>query len=244
MDNEISILVVEDEGIIAQHIKMLLQDFGYNLSGVFTKFQKAVSAIEELKFDLLLTDINLGEGIDVRSGLQLASLAKKKKDCPVIFLTAFSDKETIKKATALAPSAYLVKPVNAANLFAAIQLAMENFVNNKIKSSTEEQETATYFFVKQGSDLVKILWADVYYLESVKNYVRIKSSQQSAAVLVRGSLKQVLQDMLPPTLEYSFIKINRSEVIAKEAIQRIEKGFVETSFGKFKLGSEFEKSKL
>lgn len=244
MDNEISILLVEDEGIIAQHIKILLQEFGYKVSGVFTKFQKAVAAIEESEFDLLLTDINLGDGIDTRSGLQLASLAKRTKDCPVIFLTAFSDKDTIKKATALAPSAYLVKPVNAANLFAAIQLAMDNFLNNRIKLPTEEQDTPTYFFVKQGNDLVKIVWADVYYLESVKNYVRIKSSQHGAAVLVRGSLKQVLQDMLPSTLENSFIKINRSEVIAKDAILKIEKGFVETSFGKFKLGSEFEKSKL
>lgn len=244
MDNEISIIVVEDEGIIAQHIKILLEEFGYKVSGVFTKFQKAVAAIEESEFDLLLTDINLGDGIDTRSGLQLASLAKKTKDCPVIFLTAFSDKDTIKKATALTPSAYLVKPVNAANLFAAIQLAMENFLNNRLKLPTEEQDTPAYFFVKQGNDLVKIVWADVYYLESVKNYVRIKSSQQSSAVLLRGSLKQVLQDMLPTKLENSFIKINRSEVIAKDTILKIEKGFIETSFGRFKLGGEFEREKL
>lgn len=243
MDNEISILIVEDEGLIAQHIKSLLQGFGYDIAGVFYKYQKAVTAIAELDFDVLITDINLGHGIEEKSGLQIAGLVKKKKDCPIVFLTAFSDRDTIKKAAGLSPSAYLVKPVNAANLFAAVQLAVDNFISQN-KPQLDKEEKPDYFFVKQGKQLIKIFWKEVYHLEYVKNYVKVRTTQQAAAVLIRDSLKQVMQDMVPGQYKSAFIKINRSEVITKKSILKIEKEFVETSFGKFRIGSEFDKSGL
>lgn len=239
MENEISILIVEDEALIARHMKALLEGFGYNIAGVFYKYQKAVAALTTLAYDVLITDIDLGSGIDEQSGLQLARQARQYKDCPVIFLTAFSDRDTIKKATALAPAAYLVKPVNAANLFAAVQLAVDNFItrNNPV-AGMEEQPG--YFFVKQGSNLVKIFWKDVYHLEYVKNYVKIRSTQQPAAVLIRGFLKQVMDNMLPTAYKNAFIKINRAEAIARKHILKIDKDFVETTYGKYKLGGEVD----
>ena len=243
MENEIGILLVEDEGLIARHIKTLLQEFGYAVTAVCYKYQTALKAIAETEFDVLVTDINLGNGIDEKSGIQIARHVKETKECPVIFLTAFSDRETIKKATALSPSAYLVKPVNAANLFAAVQLAVDNFMNRN-KPAEQREETPDYFFIKQGSQLVKIFWKEVYHMESVKNYVKISSTRQSTAVLVRDSLKQVMQDMVPPLYKPGFVKINRSEVIAKNTILKVEKEFIETTFGKYKLSSEFDRGEL
>ncbi len=243
MENEISILIVEDEGLIAHHIKTLLQSFGYSIAGVFYKYQKALIAIDELRFDVLITDINLGSGIDEKSGIQIAEHAKQKKDCPVIFLTAFSDRDIIKKASALTPSAYLVKPVNAANLFAAVQLAVDNFIA-KDKSTIEKEEMPNYFFAKQGSQLIKIFWKDIYHLEYVKNYVKIKSTQHKFAVLIRGSLKQMLEAMLPPAYKNNFIRINRSEIIAKRDILKMDKEVVETAYGKYKLSSELDRENL
>lgn len=243
MENEMKILIVEDEALIAQHIKLLLGEFGYTISDICYKYEKAIAAVDELAFDLLVTDINLGHGIDNKSGIQIAEYTKQKKDCPVIFLTAFSDKETIKKATALLPSAYLVKPVNGANLFAAVQLATDNFTT-KNKTIAEKEETPDYFFVKQGGQFIKIFWKDVYHLEYVKNYVKIKSTEHKSAVLIRGSLKQIMENMLPPTYKTVFIKINRAEVIAKKTILKMDRDFVETVYGKYKLGSEFDKTDL
>ncbi|MCX6316860.1 MAG: response regulator [Bacteroidetes bacterium] len=243
MDNEISILIVEDEGLIAHHIKTLLEGFGYSTAGTCYSYQKAAAAVSELAFDLLITDIDLGHGIDQQSGIQVASQVKQQKDCPVIFLTAYNDKDTIKKAAATLPSAFLVKPVNAANLFAAIQLAVNNFISKK-GLPDDSEEAPDYFFVKQGNTMLKICWKDVVHMESIKNYVKIRSNGQPAPVLIRDSLKQVMQDMVPAQYKNDFLKISRSEMIAKKAILKVDKEFAETAFGKFKLGKEFDRKQL
>jgi two-component system, LytTR family, response regulator LytT len=240
MDNEISVLIVEDEGLIAQHIKILLQGFGYNVTGVVYKYHKAVNAINELTFDVLITDIDLGNGIDEKSGIQIAQLVKQTKNCPIIFLTAFSDKDTILKATALSPSAYLVKPVNAASLFAALQLAVENFNTQNI-STIDEANTADYFFIKQGDKKLKIFWKDVYHLEAVKNYVKIKTKEYSSSLLLRGSLQDVLQNRMPPFFRNDFVKINRAEAMDKKAIKEVGKGIIKTNYGTFKTSTDFKK---
>lgn len=243
MENEINILIVEDEALIAQNIKMQLEDFGYNISAVCYNYNAAMKAIAETAFDVLITDINLGDGIDKKSGIHIAEQVKGNKNCPIIFLTAFSDKDTIKKAAVLSPSAYLVKPVNAASLFAAIQLAVENF-NTKAESVTENTKVLSYFFVKQGSKMIKVFWKNVYHLEAVKNYVKIKTTQHNSGVLVRGSLQQVMKLMMPSDFQNLFVKINRAEVIAKNTITKVDKDSIETTFDVFKISSEFDKKDL
>ena len=243
MENEIAILIVEDEALIAQNIKLQLEDFGYTISAVCYNYNAAVRAITEKAYDVLITDINLGNGIDEKSGLQIAQLVKQSKNCPIIFLTAFGDKDTIKKAAALSPSAYLVKPINAASLFAAVQLAVENF-SNKVESLEENTKLPDYLFVKQGSKLIKVFWKDVYHLEAIKNYVKIKTTLHTSVFLVRGSLQQVMQVMIPLALQNRFVKINRAEAIEKTSITKVDKDNVETAYGKFKLSNEFDKKYL
>lgn len=63
MESEISILIIEDEALIAQNIKMQLESFGYSIAGVCYKFNAALKAIEEVDYDLVITDINLGDGM-------------------------------------------------------------------------------------------------------------------------------------------------------------------------------------
>lgn len=243
MENEINILIVEDEALIAQNIKMQLEDFGYAVSAVCYNYNAAVKAITETAYDVLITDINLGDGIDKKSGIQIARQVKQSKNCPIIFLTAFSDKDTIKKVALLSPSAYLVKPVNAASLFAAVQLAVENF-NNTEDSLQENTKVPDYFFVKQGIKLIKVFWEEVYHLEAIKNYVKIKTTLHSSGVLVRGSLQQVMQVMIPLHLQNRFVKINRAEAIKKSSITKVDKDCIETGYGKFKVSSEFDKKHL
>ena len=231
MSDIINILVVEDEALIAQKIKMQLQDFGYGIAAVCYNYETAEKAIAENTFDVLITDINLGDGINYKSGLQIARQVKQLKDCPIIFITAFSDIDTIKKATSLAPSAYLVKPVNAANLFAAVQLAVDNFINKS--KPVEDKVAVEYFFVNVGKKYVKIFWTDVYHLQAIKNYVKITTTEYANGVLINGSLQQVLQNMLPDPYKNKFIKINRAEAIAKNIITKIDNHCIETTYGKF-----------
>lgn len=239
MESEISILIIEDEALIAQNIKMQLENFGYKIAGVCYKYTTALQAINENPYDVVITDINLGNGIDEKSGLQIAQQVKQIKNCPLIFLTAFSDKGTVKKATALAPSAYLVKPVTAANLFATVQLAVDNF-NTKTTAAPDGNETPDYFFVKNGNKLIKVSWKDVHHLEAVKNYVIVKTKEYSSGLLLRGSLHDVLQNRMTPVIKEDFVKINRAEAVNKNSIKEIGKGFIITNYGTFKTSIDFK----
>ena len=243
MDNLINILIVEDEALIANKIKLQLEDFGYGISAICYDYDTAIKTLSLNSFDVLVTDINLGDGINKKSGLHLAKVVKQTKDCPVIFLTAFSDMDTIKKAIALSPSAYLVKPVNAANLFAAIQLAVDNFIN-KNASIEDKAGLVKYFFVKVGKKYIKVFWADVYHLQAIKNYVKIFTSNHSNGILVNGSLQQVLQNMLPAAYKNDFLQINRAEAIAKKIVTKIDNDFIETSYGTFIVTCNINKKNL
>lgn len=243
MEDVINILIVEDEALIAQKIKMQLEDFGYSITAVCYSYESAVKAIAENVFDVLITDINLGDGIDNKSGLQIAHNLKQIKDCPIIFLTAFSDKETIKKAATFSPSAYLVKPVNAANLFAAVQLSVNNFINKQTPIE-ETVKVPEYFFVKLGKKYIKIYWKDVYHFQAIKNYVKITTPEQRNGVLISGSLQQVFQNMVPVGYKNKFIKINRAEVIIKNIIIKIDNDFVETTYGKFIVTGNINRNEL
>ena len=246
MENEINILIVEDEALIAQTIKMQLEDFGYNVSAVCYNYATALKAITETSFDVLITDINLGNGIDTKSGIQIAEQVKQSKNCPIIFLTAFSDKDTIKKAAIVSPAAYLVKPVNAASLFAAVQLAVENYQNTKTVNVDvlEKQTVPDYFFTKIGNSLTKIFWKDVYSMESFKNYVQLKTLTQNNGVVIRSSLQQLLTTTIPANYRNMFIKITRSTAVAKSIILKVNKDTIETTFGSFECNVDFGKEIL
>ncbi len=243
MENEISILVVEDEALIAHTIKMQLEDFGYAVSGVCYNYNDAVKAIKDVDYDVFVTDINLGKGIEIESGIQLALQVKEHKNCPIIFLTAFSDKDTIQKASVVKPSAYLVKPITAANLFAAVQIAVNNFTSIK-ERVTDDIEQPQYFFVKTGSKIIKVFWEDIYHLESIKNYVQVSTVQQSASLLVRGSLQHVMQGLMPLHLQKQFIKINRAQAIRKDIILTVKKDSIETKWGTYNTSGDFDKKNL
>jgi DNA-binding response OmpR family regulator len=243
MHSEINILVVEDEVLIAQSMKLQLEDFGYHVVKACYTFRSAEQTIAQMDFDILVTDIDLGHGIEERSGIEIAKQVRATKpDCPIIFLTAFGDTNTIKTATTVGPSAYLVKPTNTANLYAAVQLAFENA---QLKHPAQlEPESPDYFFTKLGNHLVKIHWKDVYHLEAVKNYVIIKATTHRTGVAIRGSLKQVMEDMLPELFKHKLVKINRSEAILKSSILKIGADMIETTNGQYKVTRGFSVSDL
>ena len=133
----------------------------------------------------------------------------------------------------------MVKPVNAANLFATVQLAVDNF-DTKTTAVAEGTETPDYFFVKNGAKLIKVFWKDVYHLEAVKNYVKVKTTEYSSGLLLRGSLQEVLQNRMPPLVRKKKKKINRAEAVNKNSITEIGKGIVITDYGTFKTNADFK----
>jgi PAS domain S-box-containing protein len=100
------ILVVEDERITAEDIKDGLKSLGYEVPAVVHSGEEAVRKARELQPDLILMDIKLEGKMD---GIEAAGEIKKHFDIPVIYLTAYSDEGTVKRAKQTEPSGYIIK---------------------------------------------------------------------------------------------------------------------------------------
>lgn len=129
-----TILVVEDDAIESMDIQNTLKSFGYNVPYIADDGQKAIKIISKLKPDLLLLDIFLKGDVD---GIELASLIEKM-DIPIVYLTAHSETQTVKRAKNTNPYAYLIKPYDPEELRNTIELALyKHRLDKKLKKSEE-----------------------------------------------------------------------------------------------------------
>jgi CheY-like chemotaxis protein len=113
------ILVVEDERIIALHLRQRLTDLGYDVPNAVSTGDQALRKIQESPPDLILMDINLKGKLD---GIATAAAIPPEYRIPVIYLTAYSSDATLARAVATNPSGYLVKPFSERELHAMIQV--------------------------------------------------------------------------------------------------------------------------
>lgn len=93
MDDKI--LVVEDEIITAEHIKLALKNQGYQVVSLLIYGEEAINKVEDTEVDLVLMDINLKGEMD---GVEAAEEIWNSHSIPVIFLTAYSDEKTLQRA--------------------------------------------------------------------------------------------------------------------------------------------------
>ncbi len=237
MENNISILIVEDEDIWIESLHLILKDFGFTVVKTVSTSDDAITAFGSYEYDLVLMDIHL-EG--KKSGIELGKIVNKLYNKPFIFITGGNDHE-IKEAFEARPSAYLPKPINHSSLFIAIQNAIHNFTNNKPASRTADEREFNSFFVKHGKTYKKIDWKDIAYLAAGKNYISAYNTIDKTEYYIRSSLQGILQHLIPEHLQKQFIQVNRSEAVQISFITEIEKDEVRTAFRNFALSDAFSK---
>jgi two-component system, response regulator PdtaR len=117
----VSILVVEDEALIASYIEEVLGEAGFHVAGIAASGQEALSLAAETEPALALVDIRLTGPID---GIELACLLRDKFAVPSIFLTGVVNAETTERARAARPLGFLRKPFLPSQVFRAIEAAL------------------------------------------------------------------------------------------------------------------------
>ncbi len=135
-DAVVSILVVEDDAIIAQDLKETLTQLGYHVVGMASEGAQAVRLAQELRPQLIIMDVGLRGEID---GIQAAQLIQERVHVPLIFLTGHRDVETIERAVRTGPLAYLIKPFQQVELHCAIEVAIHK---HRAEVATLEREAA------------------------------------------------------------------------------------------------------
>jgi PAS domain S-box-containing protein len=115
------ILIVEDERIVALDLAGTLNELGYSVAGVATKGEEAIDRAQQLAPHLILMDVRLAGSLD---GIRTAEIIRKRRDVPIVYLTAHSDDETLRRAAESSASGYLVKPFKSPELRCAIEIAL------------------------------------------------------------------------------------------------------------------------
>jgi len=109
----VKVLIVEDEGIIALDIGIMVAKLGHSVSGVVYSGEESVREAGKIRPDVVLMDIRLKGKID---GLQAARMIGVRYHIPIVFVTAFSDPVTLGRAWATKPLAFLQKPFDEREL--------------------------------------------------------------------------------------------------------------------------------
>ena len=115
------ILIVEDDEIIAKTIQENLEDLGYTVPAIASSGEEAVLHAKQNLPNLILMDIFLEGTMD---GIEAALQIKKHIDIPVIYVTAFADRQTLQRAKLTEPFGYILKPFNPKDLSVAVELAL------------------------------------------------------------------------------------------------------------------------
>jgi CheY-like chemotaxis protein len=117
----VSILIVEDEALIASYIEEVLGESGFHVAGIAASGPEALSLAAETVPALALVDIRLTGPID---GIELACLLRQKFGVPAIFLSGLADQETTHRAQLAEPLGFLRKPFRPSQVFNAIERAL------------------------------------------------------------------------------------------------------------------------
>jgi CheY-like chemotaxis protein len=130
------ILIVEDERIVARDIQNSLQGMGYTVVGMAASGGQAVKKAEKLRPDLVLMDIVL-EG--PMTGIEAADIIRSRLNIPVIYLTAYAEKEMMNQAKVTLPFGYILKPFNDRELYRTIEMALyRHRAERKLQVAREE----------------------------------------------------------------------------------------------------------
>lgn len=215
-------MIVEDEAIVAMDLASGLEKDGYEVVGIADNADSAILLFTSNEVDIVLMDVHI---IGKKDGIDTAMELLKLRAVPLIYLTAFTDTQTIERAKSTHPAAFLAKPYSITNVRIAIELAISNFavaaeqstgkvipIENKT-SATELTEKETilqmndYIFVKNNYVFVKIKLDDILYAEADNNYVQLVTTDKK--LLLRLSLGQLLEK-----INYkSMVRIHRSYAV-------------------------------
>lgn len=134
-DAPLSILLVEDEGIVARDLEESLTRLGYQIAGIASEGTQAVTMVEKLQPELVVMDVSLRGEVD---GIQAARLIQERSYVPIIFLTGHSDDETLQRAVRTNPLGYLIKPFQEAELHSTIEVAIHKHRSDRATREREE----------------------------------------------------------------------------------------------------------
>ncbi len=176
---ENSILIVEDEIIVAENIRGKLRQLGYHVPDIVVSGKAALEALMRHPVDLVLMDIQLSGAWD---GIETATRIREQYDIPIIYHTAYADEDTLQRAKLTEPFGYLLKPFQIRELRSNVEMALyKHRTDRRLKASEERYRHITEAIT------------DYIYTVSIQNGEAVHTRHSAACVAVTGYTPEEFQ---------------------------------------------------
>jgi DNA-binding LytR/AlgR family response regulator len=191
---------------------------------------EAINIIQQQQVDLVFLDIQM-PGL---TGLQLIQSLPGK---PMFILVTAYEKYALEGYN-LNVVDYLVKPVSIERFIKACNKAWELYqLKNKPAEASNAAE-ATYFFISADYSHIKVVFADIVWIEGLKDYIKIHLKGNAKPIVARLSMKSV-EEQLPSSM---FIRIQKSYIVSKEQITAIRKNSVFIGTTELPIGDNYKEA--
>ena len=198
-------MIVDDEAPARSELRFLLDELGQTeVVAEAASVREAIEKLKEYPCDVMFLDINMPEA----TGLQLADALQHLKFPPaVVFVTAYS--EFALDAFKVHAIDYLVKPIETERFQKAVQKALSyhSLLMKEEKEAIEANVSSEYFFVKSERKYFKVNYADILFIEGLKDYVILQLPEQR--IITRMNMKGI-SELLPQDL---FLRVNKSYIV-------------------------------
>jgi len=202
------ICIIEDEAMIALHIKSYLEQNGFVVVGCVQTPEEAYALFEQDSPDIVISDIKLENG---QSGIDIVKNLQSKYVFETIYLTSYTDDATMKKAFTTKPVSYIAKPFKEQNLYAAVMLCISK--HEASNASTLEYNPQTEVLYKNGelltltmqeSQLFDLLYTNKnVYVPKIIIQEYLWGSKSVAEVTLRGLIHRLGKKIGKELLDYS-----------------------------------------
>ena len=212
-----TILVVEDEHIVAMDIQSTLEGLGYSVPVTVGSGEGAIASAEKIRPDLVVMDIILSGLMD---GIEAAAVIRSRFDIPVIFLTAYSDSITLQRAKMTQPYSYVVKPFTVQDLHTGVELALHNHATevaerNKAAVSLLDAEQRFREIFNHSNDAIFVIDPEQSSILDV-NPKACEMFGHPREELMSAGISAVYQDETPKLLGFAKSVFQRNESAATE----------------------------
>ncbi len=208
---KINTIIIDDEPLARKGLKEYINEVEFlHLAGEYDDALKAISVLNAQDIQLILLDIQMPRlnGLDF-----LKALAHP----PLVIITTAYPQHAL-EGFDLNVLDYLVKPISFNRFLKAVMKAREHYDKHKNTSKSQQANgnNDDYFFIKSDGRIIKILYADILFVEALQNYVTIHTTQKKYITYL--TFKSV-EDALP---KEQFVKVHKSFIVQISKVNSIE----------------------
>ncbi|PCJ64566.1 MAG: hypothetical protein COA58_12570 [Bacteroidetes bacterium] len=196
------VYVVEDMAVSRTALEILLLKNKYDVVGSASNAEKAWQELRQLQVDIVLLDVNLGSG---QSGTHLAGQIRAEMDLKIVYLTAYSDHQTMKTVMETKPDGFILKPYNEVSVLTNLKIVIDSI--SRVKSD--------FLTIGSKKTMRNLKQSDIKMVYSDANYVKIVLPNSNH--ITRSKLSDI-----SIKLNSHFIQVHRRFIVNTDFVKRIE----------------------